>query len=151
MGSVRGTNHVFGVSGGEHSHKSWTCLLWVSGSSTGHNSLMERWQHSGGGDGAALTAGSPLVPVQQELESGASCCSWAGGHDHINSRAASGLSRQKLFPAAFMVPLFFHSSLISAELEMWDPFDTRPLQCQAAAALLWSIQVTRRQYFRKGR
>lgn len=118
MGSVRGTSRVFGVSGGEHSHKAWTCLLWVSGGYAGHNSLVERWQHSGGGDGAALTASSPLVPVQQELELGASCCSWAGGHDHISSRVVSGLSRQKPFPAAYMVPVLFHSSLVSAELEM---------------------------------
>ena len=109
MVSVRGTKHVFGMSGKEHSHKAQACLLQVSGGYTGHKGLMERWQHSGSGGGAALAAGCPLVPVQQELESGASCCSLAGGHDHDNnsSRVVSGLSRQKPLPCCIHSPTSF--------------------------------------------
>lgn len=80
----------------------------MSGGSAGHKSLLERWQHSGGGGGAAFAAGSSLVPVQQELESGASYCSLAGGHDHDNSsKVVSGLSRQKPLPCCICSPTSF--------------------------------------------
>lgn len=78
MVSVRGTEPVFGISGGQHSHKDQACLLLVSRGYAGQKDLMERWQHSGGGGGAALAAGSPSITVQEELEMGDSCCSVAG-------------------------------------------------------------------------
>lgn len=138
MVSVRGTEPVFGMSGGEHSHKAWACLLQASGGYAGHKGLTERWQHSGGGGGAALAAGSPLVTVQQELQSGASCCSVAGGHDRDNSssRVVSGLSRQKPLPCCIHSSTSFSPiSHFSCELEPWDLFSTRAVAVSGSSGL----------------
>lgn len=89
----------------------------MSGGYAGHKGLAERQQHSGYGGGAVLAAGSPSVLVQQELESGASCCSLAGGCDRGNSdgRVCQGRS---CHPAVCIVPPLSHPPLISAELEL---------------------------------
>lgn len=123
MVSVRGTWHVLLKTGAEHSHKAQAHILQMSGGYVGRKGLAERWQHSGYGGGAVLAAGSPSVPVQQELESGASCCSLAGGHDCDNNdgRVCQGRSCHL---AVCTVPPLSHPPLISAELELWDPFNT---------------------------
>ena len=128
MVSVRWTKHVFGMSGGEHSHKARACLLhfffrlcWAQGPD-GEVAALRRWRwyifgcrFSFGPSATRNWRQGPavaiwLVAMTMTTTAAGLCQGWVGRSPDT---------------AAYIVPPLSHPSLISAELELWDLFNTR--------------------------